>query len=155
MFGQDCRKIKLLALLPLKSHSMGNNHSFLTEDQPQLLEDILLIHKLCMIFQQDGAPFYRTHIVTHFLNTHFLQLWIGYNKTLISWPLRSPDLTPLNFFMWGWVESLVYRTNIDSKEQLHKRIVATFNAIRADEKTRCPETSPILSCVVVQNCFDI
>ena len=30
----------------------------------------------------------------------------------IVWPLRSPDLTPLDFFAWGFIKDVVYRRKI-------------------------------------------
>jgi hypothetical protein len=30
---------------------------------------------------------------------------------LVAWPARSPDLSPLYFFVWGRLKSLVYETN--------------------------------------------
>jgi hypothetical protein len=42
----------------------------------------------------------RIHLVREYLNTHFPGRWIG--KTApIAWPPRSPDLTPLYFFLTG------------------------------------------------------
>ena len=34
--------------------------------------------------------------------------WIGRGGT-INWPPRSPDLTPLDFCLWGLMKSEVYR----------------------------------------------
>ena len=36
----------------------------------------------------------------------------------ISWPARSPDQTPLDYFLWGHVKSLVYEIPGDSEEDL-------------------------------------
>ena len=38
--------------------------------------------------------------------------WIGRsgrdNRVLMLWPPRSPDLTPCDFFLWGFMKGLVY-----------------------------------------------
>ncbi|PNF38659.1 hypothetical protein B7P43_G01211, partial [Cryptotermes secundus] len=50
-----------------------------------------------IIFQQDGAP----------LNATFQNRWIGRGGP-IRWPPRSPVLTPLDFFLWGYVKDRVF-----------------------------------------------
>ena len=35
--------------------------------------------------------------------------WIG-RKGFIEYPLRSPDLTPLDFSLWGYLKDKVYAT---------------------------------------------
>ncbi|KAJ4428077.1 hypothetical protein ANN_24091 [Periplaneta americana] len=34
----------------------------------------------------------------------------------VAWPARSPDLTLLDFFLWGHVKSMVYTTSVDTRE---------------------------------------
>lgn len=50
-----------------------------------------------LVFQQDGAPAHNSQRTKDFLNEHF-PYWIGTDGR-IKWPARSPDLTPLDFFM--------------------------------------------------------
>lgn len=40
------------------------------------------------------------------------------------WPPRSPDLTPLNFYLWGHTKQIVYSTLIRTKEELLQNIIA-------------------------------
>lgn len=47
-------------------------------------------------FQQDGAPAHNARIVQEYLSNRFPDRWIGTHSD-ISWPARSPDLTPLDF----------------------------------------------------------
>lgn len=46
----------------------------------------------------------------------------------IPWPPRSPDLTPMDFFLWGYLKSRVYtnnpRTVVDLKENIRREIGA-------------------------------
>ena len=58
-----------------------------------------------IIFQQDSAPPHWGLGVRQFLNETFSDRWIGRNEP-ISWPPRSPDITPLNFFLWGYVKDI-------------------------------------------------
>ena len=40
----------------------------------------------------------------------------------VPWPPRSPDLTPLDFYMWGYVKSLVYVDRPQTLEELRERV---------------------------------
>ncbi|KAJ4426761.1 hypothetical protein ANN_26560, partial [Periplaneta americana] len=75
------------------------------------------------VFQQDGAPpHYALHVTDH-LNECFPQRWIGRGGPT-AWPPRSPDLTPLDFFFWGYIKDIVYKTVVADLEDLRRRIVA-------------------------------
>ena len=59
-------------------------------------------------FQQDGgAPPHYLGEVREYLKTRFPGRWIG-RAAPIAWPPRSPDLTPLDFFLWGFVKDRVF-----------------------------------------------
>ena len=47
-----------------------------------------------------------------------------------AWPARSPDLTCHDFFLWGYMKSMVYETDIDSEEDLVARIVSAAAEVR-------------------------
>ena len=34
-----------------------------------------------------------------------------------EWPARSPDLTPCDFFLWGWLKEQVYSTKPRNLEE--------------------------------------
>jgi hypothetical protein len=59
-----------------------------------------------MLFQ-DGAPPHFHKEVTDFLNSKFPEKCIGRGWP-ITWQPRSPDLTPLDFFFWGFIKDAVY-----------------------------------------------
>lgn len=84
-----------------------------------------------MIYQHDGAPPHTAGEVVNILNDMFPNRWIGRNGP-VEWPARSPDLTPLDFFLWGYVKDRVYRTpNILSRAQTWERIQQVFGELRA------------------------
>ena len=56
-----------------------------------------------VIFQQDGASPHWGLEVRQFLNDTFPDGWIGRDGS-IPGPPRSPDTTPLDFFLWGYVK---------------------------------------------------
>ena len=74
---------------------------------PQLQED-----KADFVLQQDGAPPHFLGDVRSYLNIEFPNRWIGRSsaddKPLLSWPPRSPDLTPCDFFLWSYIKDRVY-----------------------------------------------
>jgi hypothetical protein len=75
---------------------------------PLLLEEVPLAKRMGMVFQRDGAPAHYSRLVTHHLNLTFPERWIGRGGH-VQWPPRSQDLTPLDFCLWGWIESEVYK----------------------------------------------
>lgn len=72
-------------------------------------------------FQQDGAPPHYARIVRQYLDEVFPNHWIG-RRGPIEWPPRSPDLTPLDFFLWGYLKSKVYHTKPNDIAELQERI---------------------------------
>ena len=64
------------------------------------------------IFQQDGAPPHWALDVRAYLNQQLPGRWIGRaaesDQTMMKWPPRSPDLTPLDFYLWGYVKGKVH-----------------------------------------------
>ena len=75
-----------------------------------------------MWFQQDGAPPHNARIITDYLNRQHGNNWIG-NRDPVSWPARSPDLTPLDFCIWGYLKNKVYCTPYNSVEELELAVV--------------------------------
>jgi hypothetical protein len=45
---------------------------------------------------------------------------------------RSPDITPLDFFLWGYVKSIVFLTPVNGLDELKTRIRNAISAIPAD-----------------------
>ncbi|EZA52871.1 hypothetical protein X777_07689 [Ooceraea biroi] len=99
-----------------------------------------------MWFQHDGAPAHFSLNVRQYLDQRFLNRWIGRGGP-VAWPARSPDLNPLDFFLWGFVTSLVYETPVLGEEDLLARVMAAcehvqtisgiFHRIRKSMNRRC------------------
>lgn len=94
----------------------------------EILENDDRIPENDVYFQQDGAPPHYAAPVRDFLNQHFPQHWIG-RRGFIEWPPRSPDLTPLDFFLWGHLKSVIYKTKPTSLQDLRHRIVVACGEI--------------------------
>ena len=72
-------------------------------------------------FQHDGAPPHFARAVRQFLDLTFPNRWIG-RRGPIEWPPRSPDITPLDFFLWGYLKSKVYVNRPNNLDDLKQRI---------------------------------
>ena len=57
----------------------------------------------------------------HLLREHFGEQIISHFGP-VDWPPRSCDITPLNFFLWGYVKSKVYADNPASIQALEQNI---------------------------------
>ena len=92
---------------------------------PQLEES-----QSCIIFQQNGAPPHWVSNVHRFLDATFPNRWTG-RDGLTPWPPRSPDITPLDFFM-GYVKDKVFSTPVPDITNLKARITDVFATITED-----------------------
>ena len=48
----------------------------------------------------------------------------------MAWPPKSPDLTPMDFFLWDQIKALIYTSPVDSEEDLIVRIAEPATTIR-------------------------
>ena len=62
---------------------------------------------------------------------HFPERWIGRGGP-IHWPPRSPDITPLDFFLWGFVKDNVYMRRVSNIDDLKARITTAIASVDAD-----------------------
>ena len=74
-----------------------------------------------ILFQQDGAPAHYGREVVNDLNHEFPGRWID-RRGSIEWPPRSPDLNPLDFFLWGYLKWKVYKDRPRDLEEIKWRI---------------------------------
>ncbi|KYM95854.1 hypothetical protein ALC62_13505, partial [Cyphomyrmex costatus] len=70
-------------------------------------------------------------LVRQFLDETFAHRWIG-RRGYIEWPPRSPDLTPLDYFLWGYLKDRVYATKPANLEELRGRIIHEVQLISRD-----------------------
>ena len=78
-----------------------------------------------IIFQQDGAPPHFARQVKDWLHETFPGRWLGRGGPY-DWPPRSPDLTPVDFSVWGIVKEMVYSQRTSSLEELKEAIENAF-----------------------------
>jgi len=65
------------------------------------------------------------------LDATFPNTWLGRDGPT-PWPPRSPDITPLDFFLWGYVKDKVFSTTVPDITHLKARITDAFATITED-----------------------
>ena len=88
-----------------------------------------LMVRFCATLFRSGARyvfilfsvFYYATVVRNWLDRSFDQRWLG-RAGPHEWPARSPDLTPCDFFLWGYVKELVYKSNPTNLDELETAI---------------------------------
>jgi hypothetical protein len=91
--------------------SLGGYRVYIQYSIVQLLENFAVPQiPPSFIFQQDGAPPHFHRDVTTFLDETFPGRWVGRGGPT-AWPPRSPELTTLDFFAWGFIKDVVYRSS--------------------------------------------
>ena len=128
MYGQVCTMIVGPYFLPdrLTSTAFLN---FLRNELSYLLEDVPFYSVQNIWMQLDGCPAHYGTQVRQWLDNQFPHRWIN-RRGPISWPQRSPDLMPLDFYLWGTLKNKVYRTRINSRNELIQKINNAFNEMK-------------------------
>lgn len=87
-------------------------------------------------YQLDGAPAHCTNGVSQELNGMFEDRWIR-RLGPWDWPPRSPDLTPLDSYLWGTMKERVYAgTAIENRRDLENRVRLAFEELDPEEIRR-------------------
>jgi hypothetical protein len=68
--------------------------------------------------------------IRYLLNRHFPGRWIGRGGP-ITCPPHSPDITPLDFFLWRYVKDHVYAPPVPDIATLRTRISAFLEEVDA------------------------
>ncbi|GFT70580.1 DUF1758 domain-containing protein [Trichonephila clavipes] len=123
-------------------------------------------------FQQDGAICHTARATIDLLKDSFGDRLISRFGPVI-WPPRSCDLTPLDYFLWGYVKSLVYadkpqtldylednipRVIADIRPQMLEKVIENWTSrldyIRASRGSHMPEIIfKIVKNCCAKNCF--
>lgn len=82
-------------------------------------------------FQQDGATPHTAAMSMEALRGVFPGTLISHNGDIL-YPARSPELTPLDFFLWGYLKSIVYTNPPANLVDLKENIRAAIANIPAD-----------------------
>jgi hypothetical protein len=93
------------------------------------------------LFQQDGCPAHYHKDVRGYLKQILPRRWIGRtgqeDDVLMQWPPRFQDLTPCDFFFWGFVRDTVCVPPLAADlRDLRNRITAAVALVNRDMLTR-------------------
>ncbi|GFV56999.1 putative DD41D transposase [Trichonephila clavipes] len=111
-----------------------------------------LVESLELGFQQDGATSHTARATIDLLKDTFGDRLIS-RFGPVNWPPRSCDLTPLDYFLWGYVKSLVYavdhlkdnirRVIADTRPQMLEKVIENWtsrlDSIRTSRVSPMPE----------------
>jgi len=100
-------------------------------------------------YQHDGAPPPFSQVVRKYLNLKSANRWIGRGGTE-NWPLRSPDLNPLDYHVWGYIKAMVRAHKLSTREELFQRILSTarsINNVAVLRKVTSSEVTPVRKCI--------
>ena len=75
-----------------------------------------------MWFQQDGATSHTARETMNLLRTVFGNRIVSRFGN-VNWPSRSPDLTPPDLFLWGYLKDRVYANKPQGLQQLKDNII--------------------------------
>lgn len=91
-----------------------------------------------MWFQQDGATCHTAEDTLDILHNRFEGMVIS-RRGDVNWPPRSCDLTPLDFFLWGFLKSQVYADKPLNTAALKANITHAIGQIQPDLCARVME----------------
>ncbi|GBM03348.1 hypothetical protein AVEN_256893-1 [Araneus ventricosus] len=86
-----------------------------------------------LLLTLDSSPIISHRLVQHKFRTTYNRnppskiprRWIGRGGP-IPWSPRSPDITPLDFFLWGYVKNIAYQSPILDTDELKSRITSAI-----------------------------
>ncbi|GFV05436.1 putative DD41D transposase [Trichonephila clavipes] len=108
-----------------------------SEANPQVyVETPLHPEKLTELwFQQDSATCHTSRATIDLLKKTFGDRLIS-RFGPVNWPPRSCDLTPVDYFLWGYVKSLVYADKLQMLDHLEdniRRVIADIRPQRLEK----------------------
>jgi inhibitor of nuclear factor kappa-B kinase subunit alpha len=74
--------------------------------------------------QQDWAPAHRAKSTKSWLRTNLVPFW---DEDI--YPAASPDLNPLDFSIWGWMQQSLRGLNLQTVDQLKVEVVRIWNSL--------------------------
>ena len=96
-------------------------------------------------FQQDGAPPHFHRDVRAYLDENMQNRWTG-RRGRVEFPPRSPDLTPMDFFLWGFLNVKVYSRKPET--------IAEMRVAIEDECAQVPEEMLLGVCRFISSRYE-
>lgn len=115
------------------------------------LDNLPLADNRNLFYQHDGAPPHNSHLVNNHLQNLFYDQWIANNGPHL-WPPRSPDLTVLDFFIWGAIKNKVYNTALTTMEDCMQRVRIAFEELNPQSIRGATHEEFLLRC---EKCLEV
>jgi hypothetical protein len=128
----------------------------LQEELPAPLETVPLQTWRQMYYQHDGAPPHFSQAVRRYLNHRFLNGWIGRGDPQ-NWPPRSPNLNPLDYYVWGYMKAMVYAHKLNKREKLLQWTLSSARSIDSAAVLRKSTSSLVIrvrKCIQADGHFE-
>ena len=90
-------------------------------------------------FQQDGAHAHYVVSVRKWLDKHLPDRWID-RRGFVEGPATSPDLTPLDFFLWGVLKNQVFSDKPKTLNHLKENIINALKDITPEMYKKVTES---------------
>ena len=110
----------------------------------------LAVHRN-LFYQHDGGPPHGGYLIDNFLQNVFYDRWIANNGPFL-WPPRSPDLSVLDFFIWGTIKDRVYKTPITTMEDCMQRVRNAFTSLSPESIRKATHEKVLLRC---EKCLEV
>jgi hypothetical protein len=96
-------------------------------------------------FQQDGAPAHTSNKTQEWLAAHFPSFW-----SKDKWPPNSPDLNPIDFSVWAYVERRACAHSHPNLDSLRDAIVHAWDSMPKEfVQKACAAFRPRLEAVIM------
>ena len=103
-----------------------------------------------VVYQQDGAPPHWSNHTLEYLRQYFQGDRLISRRTDNPWPPYSPDLTPPDYFFWGYLKARVYQDNAPTIERLKENIKREIRRIPRDMLERVIDNFNVRVAAVIQ-----
>ncbi|CAH2013195.1 unnamed protein product [Acanthoscelides obtectus] len=84
------------------------------------LDNLPLADHRNIFYQHDGEPPHKGYLINNFLEAMFYDQGFA-NNGPFKWSPRSPDLTVLDYFIWGTIKNIVYQNPLTTLDDCKRR----------------------------------
>ena len=103
-----------------------------------------------MFYKQDGATLHTSNVSLEYLCRYFPRDRLISRCTDNPWPAHSPDLSPPDFFLWGYLKERVYHNNPQTIDALKENICHEIERIPHEMLDRAINNFNIRVAAVIQ-----
>jgi hypothetical protein len=73
----------------------------------------------------------------------------------VQWPPRSPNLTPLDFCLWGWMKGEVDKEKVNTRDELVARIMNSAAALKQERQGDLRTATRFFHIIYPVVCYNI